>query len=282
MEGISDLQSIKVNYHTPGGGLSSYVNCMVEIEGAPYHEPMRNFPVIKSEVVFNLLEEPFQGESGISGVKSECKRATMRGIQTGWYDVMAGKGLHIFVINFKPEAYRVIFGLPADEMTNINVDAVLCLADLDRLWSRLMEAHIPEQRFAITEQWLTARIANSRHRVNPLFTHIKQQIDRWPQIQLKDLERDTGYSRQNLYSIFKKQMGIGIKQYMDILRLKRILGDMQTGRYINLATLALNHHFYDQNHFVKNIRRHTGMTPTQLEAQTLQVLRHNQSIFAEG
>ncbi len=275
------MDKLNVTFHTPGNGLSQYINCMVEIRGTPYKEAMRNFPVIKSELVVNLMETPFQGTSGATGQQDECRRFTLRGIQTGWYEVMAGEGLHIFVINFKPEAYQMIFGLPADEMTDQNVEADLCMAELDILWYKLMEAQTPEQRFFITEQWVTSRVADSRHQIKPVFYWLKEQISISPATRLNELARYSGYSRQNLYSLFKKQMGVSIKLYMEIYRLKMILSDMQKNNFPNLAALGYRYHFYDQNHFVKSFRRHTGLTPSQLQAQTIRILNHNQSIYAD-
>ncbi|WMT39700.1 helix-turn-helix domain-containing protein [Paenibacillus sp. D2_2] len=79
-------------------------------------------------------------------------------------------------------------------------------------------------------------------------------------ITLQDLATLTGLNEKYLSHLFKKEVGVAFSQYLQSERVeeaKRLL-DLSNDSISSIAT-RLN--FYDQNHFIKVFKKHTGMTP---------------------
>lgn len=72
-----------------------------------------------------------------------------------------------------------------------------------------------------------------------------------------------GYTKRQLLRIFHKHYGISPKVLLNILRLHLCLSILQR-KTMNLAEIASQCGFYDQSHFIKEIKRYTGFSPLKL------------------
>ena len=74
-------------------------------------------------------------------------------------------------------------------------------------------------------------------------------------------KKDTGTSRFQDYRQSRKLYGIGPKKIDIIIRVERAKSLIEKG--VNITDAALLSGFYDQSHFTRVFKQHTGLTPSQ-------------------
>jgi AraC-like DNA-binding protein len=82
---------------------------------------------------------------------------------------------------------------------------------------------------------------------------------------LDELARLTGCSPHHLSRIFRRQTGRTLTWYRNQLRVRAVLGDLQSGATC-LRTLAARYGFADQAHLTRVVRQHVGEPPSGFRA----------------
>ena len=81
-----------------------------------------------------------------------------------------------------------------------------------------------------------------------------------------NISRKLGYNIRQLSRIFKRNYGISPKVLLNILRLHLCL-TLLLDENMKLADVLVQCGFYDQSHFIKEIKRYTGISPLKLIEQ---------------
>jgi AraC-like DNA-binding protein len=68
-------------------------------------------------------------------------------------------------------------------------------------------------------------------------------------------------SERQLEKSFRQTVGISPQLYIRIKRVNEAFKLMDSGQYERLVDVALELNFYDQSHFIRDIRAFSGMTP---------------------
>lgn len=76
---------------------------------------------------------------------------------------------------------------------------------------------------------------------------------------IEKLAGEVHLSKYHLLHMFKKNVGISLHQYLIQVRVKKA-EELITNQN-DLTVLALDTGFYDQSHFIRNFKKHVGMTP---------------------
>ena len=74
-----------------------------------------------------------------------------------------------------------------------------------------------------------------------------------------ELSENAGWSSRQINRYFNQRFGISLKTYCNVLRSGESFKNISEGK------LFPEQHFTDQNHFIKEIRKHTGATPKELK-----------------
>ena len=77
-------------------------------------------------------------------------------------------------------------------------------------------------------------------------------------IKVDEISKTIGLSPRQLHRLVNNMIGIGIKDYSKIIRFKKSLRDV---KYNKLDYS----HYYDQSHYIREIKQFTGLTPEQLD-----------------
>ncbi|MGZ0151566.1 AraC family transcriptional regulator [Kribbella sp. WER1] len=99
-------------------------------------------------------------------------------------------------------------------------------------------------------------------------------------VAVADVVRRCGTSYSTLYRLFRRSVGIGPKQYAEIIRYYDFVGGLLGGPADAAATLAALHGYYDQAHAAREFKRYTGVSATTfLEVQNgIAALMHGRSV----
>ncbi len=95
-----------------------------------------------------------------------------------------------------------------------------------------------------------------------LLTHLAQELPR--NFDLKDLRKQTNCSVSTLERHFKQDTGLRPKQYQRIHRFRGVIEHLYATRSADWSEYVDQFGFFDQSHFIREVRAFTGFTPTQL------------------
>ncbi|WP_432880624.1 helix-turn-helix domain-containing protein [Kribbella sp. CA-245084] len=118
----------------------------------------------------------------------------------------------------------------------------------------------------------------------PIVADAVQAIDELRgQVAVADVVRRCGTSYSTLYRVFRKNVGIGPKQYAEIIRYYHFVGGLLGGPADAAATLSALHGYYDQAHAARDFKRYTGVSATSFLAvqNGIAALMHGRSVQDE-
>jgi AraC-like DNA-binding protein len=98
-----------------------------------------------------------------------------------------------------------------------------------------------------------------------------------------DVAEQAGTSYSTLYRVFSQALGIGPKQYAEIIRYYHFVGGLLGGPADATATLSALHGYYDQAHAARDFKRYTGVSATSFRAvqNGIAALMHGRSVQDE-
>ena len=82
-------------------------------------------------------------------------------------------------------------------------------------------------------------------------------------VDLRELSRGTGFSREHLIRRFREQIGLTPKAYANVLRFNHALATARMGN-VSWAEIAHACGYYDQAHLINDFQRYAGRAPSSL------------------
>jgi len=149
-----------------------------------------------------------------------------------------------------PTALHQVFGIYAHEITDSFVNLGLILPGMDRLKEHLLlgelspELHMQEAKAPIIDLLLD-------------YIHQTKGL-----VSIQELSTRFNVGYKKMERLFKKHVGITPKLYARIIRFNQTFKISEEQK--NLTSLAYESGFFDQNHFIKEIKRFTQKAPSEL------------------
>jgi AraC-like DNA-binding protein len=165
-------------------------------------------------------------------------------------------------IEFRPHGAFPIFGVPMSETFNQRLDTDHVF---DR-WSRevqetLNQLKCVDEKVCSIQNRLT-RLLRRNGREDPVVTYCVRTLRSADgRIPVKELERQTGYSRRYLERLFRQHVGLPPKVLAEIFRFQSFYRKWADGLSFGEFKADLYDHYYDQAHFTKEFRKMTGHSP---------------------
>lgn len=227
-----------------------------------YEQPVREhaLPSGMMHLVFRLTDYPLRilgslndpypqplGSSMISGVRSRF-----------YVREMVAPSCSVGAV-LRPGAAAPLFGVPADELAERHTSLEdLWGASADSVHERLLEAESAEDRLAILESVLTARLPRERS-LHPAIASVINKMNSLASIEAA-VQR-SGLSHRHFIAHFRRAAGLAPKTYWRILRFQRALQSLGQRKALPLALLAAEMGYSDQAHFNRDFLAFTGVTP---------------------
>lgn len=177
----------------------------------------------------------------------------------------------------KPHALQTLLGMNALALTN----QVAELSEFSgaHLNMKLMEAHDEQTRIILLTNFLIAQREKTKTRdrlVEESLRLIHHNIDC---ITVKDLLDDLSISERHFERHFSQTVGLSPHFYIRVKRFNAALHLMTSGRFGNLTDVAHRLNYFDQSHFIRDMKAFSGITPKSL-AQKADDLDHRQGVYA--
>lgn len=215
------------------------------------------FPDHSIELIFSELNFqrtlPFQSKS--IQVKSH-----LSGLKT-MSQMVKVESSPLLGIRIKPEAlYLLMEETPACIIDN-SADAQLVLkGNINSLEDQLFSTSSITEKLELISNYF-GNIAKSSISKRDFFFEdlVKVVINSGGNCSISDMAENMNVSVKTIERKFKSKLGIGPKKYARLVRMVNTL--KQSRESISLTELAYDNQYYDQMHFVKEVKNFTGLTP---------------------
>jgi AraC-like DNA-binding protein len=165
-----------------------------------------------------------------------------------------------------PLGARALLGLPAGELAGLDFAADQVLGNWAReTCERLASVATWTERFAILDHLLAKHIRD-RATVPDEVAHVWHELmASGGKAAVGTLAAEIGWSTRHLANRFRTELGLTPKGAARVIRFDRARRAMQKqagrGGPLDLATLAVEHGYYDQPHFNRDFAAFTGCAP---------------------
>jgi AraC-like DNA-binding protein len=159
----------------------------------------------------------------------------------------------------KPNALQTLLGLNASVLTNAVVDlAEFSAGNLNR---QLLEARDEGEHLAYLIHFLESKSQQSQARDCLIEESLRLIHHNAGAITVKSLLERLNISERQFEKRFNQAVGLSPQFYIRIKRFNTAVHLMQTRQFQTLTDLAHRLHFYDQSHFIRDIKTFSGITP---------------------
>lgn len=196
------------------------------------------------------------------GQEQAAPEIAILGPTTGTTGVRVEGPVHLFGAGLLPAGWAALMGVEASALVNRAVDAThLFGAGLNDVLAELRAAETLEARFAIGNR-VTHELAKRLEEAPLAFT---RTVDAWladsfsPKVD--DLVAAVGLSRRQVERQCKRLYGAPPKMLARKYRALRAAIALARGEADMAALIGEN--FYDQSHFIREVKHFTGATPKQ-------------------
>lgn len=177
----------------------------------------------------------------------------------------------------KPHALSTLLGINAAHLTNVLVGLSEFSASI--LNMQLLEATNEEKRVTLLTTFLEQQLRREKQR-DRLVEASLSMIDKNPgTVTVKGLLEAVNISERQFERRFCQSVGISPQFYIRIKRFNEAVRLMTTGRFESLTEVAYTLNFYDQSHFIRDIKAFSGVTPKHL-SQRVDGVQPNQPVYS--
>lgn len=183
-------------------------------------------------------------------------------LHRGLVSVEPGGALGVIAIRLRAEAAATVLG---GRMLDF-FDAQIALDDLFResqvrqLEDILAHAQSSAERFVVVEKFLS--VCERPQKVDMATARAAALLRRCPQLRVRQLAARLDISERQLLRNFRREFGVGTKQFARIARIERAMAARARGAA--WGDVAYNLGFSDQAHMINEFDEIVGVSPTEL------------------
>lgn len=149
---------------------------------------------------------------------------------------------------------------PANELFNesISLTEIFDKHKISETEEKLYLATSDQSRIKVVEQFLLSQlkeIAQDKLIVNA----VKLIYQHKGNIKIKEINEQLSISQSPFEKRFRRLVGVSAKKFSSIVRFNNVLSELSTEK--SLSQICYDNNFFDQSHFIKDFKQHTGDTP---------------------
>ncbi len=192
-------------------------------------------------------------------------------------------GLYCFGAKFHPHGLKRFMEMPVGEIKDIMIEASQALGkEFSILEGRALSAGNEQGKKSLLDTYFIQKLKRDEEKDHKLVQRILAEIHlKKGQMGIAGLLQffQIGYKR--LERLFKKYVGLPPKAYCRIVRFNAALFYRTRRPDDNLTQLAYSAGYFDQMHFIKEIKHFTNLTPSDFFQHGLQTLGIHQRQLVE-
>ncbi len=190
-------------------------------------------------------------------------RSIISGLCNSFSDVSTNGNTGVVFVSFFPAGACQFFDFPLSEVENLSVDLCdLLKEETTQIEEKLSYADTLSGRVNVIEDFLTLRFT-------PITSFDQKIINKGidlikcgkGQVTATSLAEDLSLTTKSLERKFSQYLGKTTKQLVKLIRFQQVLHDFSYYKHIMLTEIAYRNGYYDQSHFIRDFKTHTGYTP---------------------
>ncbi|MCI8759917.1 MAG: helix-turn-helix transcriptional regulator [Clostridia bacterium] len=162
-------------------------------------------------------------------------------------------------VRLKPSIFYLLYNIEADKI----MDHEIPFCDIEKKINLedILTLKNTNERITYLTNYL---LQKAKGKKEMLFMEVVDELYKNPKEQtVMDISKKFGYNERHLYRIFKTNYGVSPKVLLNILRLHLCL-TLILEKNMDLIDIALFCGFYDQSHFIREIKKYTGISPLKI------------------
>lgn len=188
----------------------------------------------------------------ISSSLNEAFHITLMGLETDYGQATIFPQTTIFAVSFNPLATEYIFASPIASLTDRAERLPAGYWDLDEKDLKDFDGFCKKVSRKITELCDTKKTGDRRQKLFEMIYASKGSAT------VKEIADRLGWSSRQINRYFNDQFGLSLKAYCNIIRFRSSFHHLKQGK------LFPEEHFADQSHFIKEIKKLSGVSPKKL------------------
>jgi len=244
-------------FHSPSIILQPYIQGYLDADYRKTTEKGEHtlFPNGYSGIFFNF------GNRGRIIISEEYETPFVRvfGQIDRHFSIIHYPGFHSFGVLFKPTILSWLLKVEMSSLTNKAFDAQLLSGNFKVLHEQMEETYSIDEKIKLFEDFLIIELAGRNYSATLAdralcLIHQNNAV--------REIAKKLQVSQRYLESQFKNAVGLSPKSYSLIVRFKRTEEQLKRAAVVNWCELPFADEYYDQNHFIKDFKRFTGLTPS--------------------
>lgn len=174
-------------------------------------------------------------------------------------EIQLNKKIDYMGVRLKPSIFYLIFNLGADKI----MDNEIPFRDIEKEISldKILNMKNTNERIKALKSYL---LQKTKGKKETIFIEVVEKLYENPKEEsVIGIAKKFGYNERHLYRVFKTNYGVAPKVLLNILRLHLCL-TLILEKNINLIEIANLCGFYDQSHFIREIKKYTGISPLKI------------------
>lgn len=244
--------------------LNQYIECVwtenfsdINPSSLPHHiVPDNSIELIFTDSII-IRSSPFIQEN-------RKMKSHLTGLKSKYQKVIVERS-PLIGVRFKPNGLYPFSKLDLKETIDTFLSPEICFGkEIGILEAQLFEAINFQKRVQLIEQFFLKSLQKIELTPDPTFDHIVQLIHHSKgRISIADLSKTFHISIKSIERKFLAKLGMTPKKYSRTIRLTNSLKDIGKLRAKQLTQISHEYDFYDQSHFIKEIKSCTGLSPSQ-------------------
>ncbi len=238
--------------HKPHLALAAYIDAYWTATGDSTEvAPAKVLPDGCVDIILNLGDDFKTDESGFV---MQNEKAYLVGTMTSFQEISLSPKASLLGIRFKPAAFAAFFPFSSlHEVTDLAVEFEKKLApDLHQ---------IMQHSITYLDHFFLKRLTVPKHILFPVIADIKNNNG---QINVKAVAQRNFTTVRQLERSFKQHVGISPKEFINLVRYQAVIPAIKKDYKRSLTDIALEYGYYDHAHLSNEVKRYTGITPSQL------------------
>lgn len=240
---------------------------------------IRHYWTFKSRLILNTLTFPTgcpqlifhkQHPLYIPELDTTQDRLTVSGQINFPSHLYADGNTEMIAVVFRPHTMSLFLHTPVSFFYNREISGYdLENRSLNELYDRIADCNHPADCIRLIEQWLLSQIAGdpyrSAHSVKRLDAAVRQILAH-PQTPVTELASKVCLSKKQFERLFYAHAGILPGEYARIIRFQKTMTllQQQADSRLSQVQIAYAGGYADQSHYIREIRKFSGCTPTAL------------------
>lgn len=203
----------------------------------------------------------------INGKPIDMPKVEVLGQLTVPTRLTVSKGTVVLVAKIYPHANSLFFPNPIADFTNDSVDLQGVIGkESSEFYTQLIETSTIEHKIKALESFLLQKLISNQKMLKKvtLLEQLCRQILREGDLfNIKSLTAKHGFSERYIQKLFVDNVGLTPRTFFHVHRFNKSLQLIQSPE-LSLTSIAYDCGYYDQAHFIREFRRFTGATPSEV------------------